>query len=114
MNDERPVIVLTTIGTADDAGKLAHDLIERRLAACVNVVDPIRSFYRWEGAVQEDGEKLLIIKTVRGRVDALREHLLRIHPYDVPEFIVVDTVDVLEKYAKWLVESCRPPHEPRL
>ena len=101
----KPVIVLTTVGASYDATPLARDLVERRLAACVNVVDGIRSIYRWQGKVEDEGEKLLIVKTVEERVAELRDELLSRHPYDVPEFIVLPIGTVEGPYREWLIES---------
>jgi periplasmic divalent cation tolerance protein len=103
-----PVIVLTTVGPDFDAGALAKALVELRLAACVNIVERIRSVYRWEGEVQDDAEQLLIIKTADARVDALREELFRRHPYDVPEFVVLAVGGTSEAYGAWVLESVNP------
>ena len=92
----KPVLVLTTVAPDFDARSLAHALVEARLAACVNI-DGIHSVYRWEGRIAHDPEQLLVIKTVDARVDALREELFRLHPYDVPEFVVVQA-DTSEAY----------------
>lgn len=101
----KPVVVLTTVGADFDSRALAETLIEQRLAACVNIIDRVRSVYRWEGHVTEDGEQLLLIKTVDDRVDALREELLRRHPYTVPEFVVLPIADISDSYGAWLIES---------
>ncbi len=101
-----PVVVLTTVVASFDVRPLALHLIENRLAACVNVVDGVRSFYRWKGAVEEDGEKLLIIKTTDERLSALREALLVNHPYEVPEFVVLPITGISEPYRQWLVGAC--------
>jgi periplasmic divalent cation tolerance protein len=98
------VIVLTTTGADFDAQALAQSLVEARLAACVNIIDRVQSVYRWEGRVQNDAEQLLVIKTSAERVDALREALLRQHPYDVPEFVVLE-VSTSEAYGAWLLDS---------
>jgi periplasmic divalent cation tolerance protein len=79
-----PVLVLTTVGASFDARALARTLVEAKLAACVNIIDRVQSVYRWQGKVEEDAEQLLIIKTADARVEALREELFRLHPYDVP------------------------------
>jgi periplasmic divalent cation tolerance protein len=100
-----PVIVLTTVGTSFDVGPLALHLVNARLAACVNVVEKIGSFYRWKGAVEEDREQLLIIKTVEEKVDALRDALLARHPYEVPEFVVIRIDSLSDAYRAWLFES---------
>ncbi|HUO84855.1 MAG TPA: divalent-cation tolerance protein CutA, partial [Thermoanaerobaculia bacterium] len=107
MVDQMPVIVLTTIGSVHDAGKIAHELVDQRLAACVNIVDQVRSLFRWEGTVSEEGEKLLVIKTLPERLDALRTRLFEIHPYEVPEFLVIGAEGVSDAYGRWLRESCR-------
>jgi len=101
-----PVVVLTTVGPDFDAAMLARALVEQRLAACVNIVERIRSIYRWEGNVSDDAEQLLIIKTTDERVDALREELLRRHPYAVPEFVVLP-VTTSDAYGAWLLECVR-------
>lgn len=100
-----PVIVLTTVGADFDTAMLARALVEQRLAACVNIVERIRSIYRWEGNVSDDAEQLLIIKTTDERVDALREELLRRHPYAVPEFVVLPIAGTSEAYGAWVLES---------
>jgi periplasmic divalent cation tolerance protein len=100
-----PVLVLSTVGASYDAAPLARDLVERRLVACVNVVEGIRSIYRWQGKVEDEGEKLLIMKTVEERVPELREILLSRHPYDVPEFIVLPIDAVEGPYRDWLIEA---------
>ena len=100
-----PVIVLTTVNTAFDVAALARELVEQRLAACVNVIPRIESFYRWQGRVETDAEQLLLIKTTDERVDALRAALVARHPYEVPEFVVVKPESVAEPYRAWLVES---------
>ena len=101
----KPVLVLTTVGRDFDARALAKALVDTRLAACVNILDGVHSIYRWEGRVTSDDEQLLVIKTADTRVDALREALLDLHPYDVPEFVVVAVESTSEAYGKWLLGS---------
>src|SRR5215203_6076909 len=80
------VIVLTTLPVEGDVEKLASQLVEERLAACVNVLPAMRSVYRWKHAVERADERQLVIKTTRARVPALESRLRTLHPYDVPEF----------------------------
>lgn len=104
----KPVIALTTVGAAFDAAPLAKALVEARLAACVNVIPALRSIYRWQGRVEDDSEQLLLIKTTDERVDELRERLLAMHPYDVPEFVVIAVQEVASAYGEWLVGAVDP------
>lgn len=102
-----PVIVLTTVGADFDAASLARNLVESRVAACVNIVPRIRSIYRWRGKVEDDGEQFLVIKTMSDRIDALRDALFAAHPYEVPEFVVI-TIDRIEgPYRDWLADAVR-------
>ncbi len=100
-----PVIVLSTVGSSFDVAPLARDLVERRLAACVNVVEKIRSIYRWKDSIEEEMEQLLIIKTIEEKVDALREALFAAHPYEVPEFVVLRIDHLSDAYRVWLIGS---------
>ena len=98
-------IVLTTLPDADIAGRLAHELVEARLAACVNVLSPCRSIYRWQDDLQEDGEIPLIIKTTAERYPALETFLRERHPYQIPEILAVDVSDGLSDYLRWAVAA---------
>lgn len=100
-----PVIVLTTVGADFDARSLARALIDQRLAACVNIVPSVTSVYRWQGRIEEEGEQLLVIKTVDDSVHDLREALFARHPYEVPELIVLPVTATSEAYGVWLLES---------
>lgn len=102
------VVVLSTVGKDEDADRLARALVERRLAACVNVVPGVRSIYRWQGRVEEDEERLLVIKTRRDRFDALRETLVALHPYELPEAVVIPIETGHAAYLAWLDESVTP------
>jgi periplasmic divalent cation tolerance protein len=98
-------LVLTTVGADFDARALAHELVELRVAACVNIVPAIHSVYRWEGRVADDAEQLLIIKTSGERVEELRVELFRRHPYEVPELVVLAIEQTSEAYGAWLLDS---------
>jgi periplasmic divalent cation tolerance protein len=106
-----PVIVFTTVGATFDAAALAKSLVEKQLAACVNIVPQIRSIYRWQGKVEDDSEQLLLIKTTQERVAGLRETLFARHPYEVPEFVVI-TIDSIEgPYREWLLDALQTPSD---
>ena len=98
------VVVLTTIGADADAAALARTLVEERLAACVNVLAPMSSLYRWKGQIEQEREQQLLIKTTAGRVAALEARLRALHPYEVPEFLVIQA-DGSAAYVQWLTES---------
>lgn len=99
------VVALSTVGTAADAERIARALVERRLAACVNVVPGLTSIYRWKGAIETDQELLLVIKTRPDRFEALRVALLELHPYEVPEVIAVPITAGHPPYLEWLARS---------
>ena len=84
MTDPECVLVLTTLPENADAAGLARRLVDERLAACVSVLDPMTSYYRWQGALAEDRERQLLIKTSADRVGALETRLRGLHPYEVP------------------------------
>lgn len=99
------VIVLTTLPTDADGAAFARGLVEERLAACVNLMAPMESIYRWDGNIETESERQLVIKTSRERVVALWERVRELHPYDVPEFLVVPIVDGNDAYLRWVGES---------
>ncbi len=103
--DIETVIVLTTLAADADAAALARTLVEEGLAACVNVLPPMTSVYRWEGRIQEEREQQLVIKTVAGRLPALEARLHELHPYEVPEFLVLTAAGGSEAYLRWVDES---------
>jgi periplasmic divalent cation tolerance protein len=97
----KAVVILTTVGGGFDAHSLAEELVEQRLAACVNILPQIHSVYRWQGRVEHDDEQLLLIKTAAGKVDALEEALRKLHPYETPEFVVLPIEELRGPYAQW-------------
>jgi periplasmic divalent cation tolerance protein len=103
MTDKR--LVLTTAASAEEARQLAHALVEQRLAGCVNIVSSMESIYRWEGKVETASECLLLIKTTAETFPRLRDALLRLHSYDVPECVCLAIEDGSEAYLQWLGES---------
>ena len=99
-----PLLALSTAPDETCARDLARALVERRIAGCVNWM-PVRSAYRWEGAVQEEGEVLLLIKTDRARLNELRRTLDELHPYELPELIAVPIGEGSAAYLRWLREA---------
>lgn len=97
--------MLVTAATTEDLAKLGHVVVDERLAACITVVPNVRSIYRWQGAVHDENEALGLIKTTREVLDRLRDRWKEIHPYDVPEFLVLSVSDGLQDYCAWLAES---------
>jgi periplasmic divalent cation tolerance protein len=96
------LVILVTAPGAAEAAALARALVEERLAACGNVVPGLRSIYRWEGKVQEDTEALLVLKTTRARFEALRERILALHPYQVPEVLALPVEAGSAPYLAWI------------
>ena len=99
------VLALTTAPDETTAARLAQALVERRLAACVNVVPGIRSTYRWKGEVQREDELLLLIKTTRAGIAPLKAALAEIHPYELPELVVMDVADGSPAYLEWVAAN---------
>ena len=102
------LVVLVTTPTPERAAELARALVEERLAACGNVVPGLRSIYRWEGKVQDDAEALLLLKTTRARFEALRERVLALHPYEVPEVIALPVEAGSARYLAWIASATGP------
>jgi periplasmic divalent cation tolerance protein len=101
-------VVLVTCATLEEARKIAREVVEKRLAACVNVVThAVESFYTWEGKIENGSEYLLMMKTSEERLEELQKEVLRLHSYDTPEFIVMPVVGGSQAYLTWLEESVR-------
>ena len=103
--DPNAVIVLTTLAADADAHALARALVAERLAACVNVLPVMLSVYRWQGQVEEAREQQLVIKTAPDRVPALAARLRELHPYEVPEFLVLPVSEGSDAYLRWIRDS---------
>lgn len=95
-------IVLTTAGSQAEAQKIARALVERKLAACVNIVPQVESVYRWQGKVETAAEWLLVVKTTQKRVKAVEAAIRELHSYDLPECIAVAINSGSRDYLKWL------------
>jgi len=105
------LVVFTTLPDSEVAGKLARNLVEMRLAACVNILPSSQSIYRWQDDVHIDGEVPLIIKTTTELYPALETYLRQQHPYELPEIIALEVTRGLPEYLTWVVESPQsPPH----
>lgn len=96
------LLILTTLPDPDTARQLARQLVEARLAACVNVLAPCTSVYRWQAQVQEDAETPLLIKTSADRYAAVEAFLLQHHPYELPEIVALPIVQGLAGYLDWV------------
>jgi periplasmic divalent cation tolerance protein len=97
-------LVLTTADSEELADRIARTLVERRLAACVNVVGPVNSVYRWKGEIVSDQERMLVIKTSAGRFSEVRETIREVHSYDVPEILAIAVDDGDRPYLDWLAD----------
>jgi periplasmic divalent cation tolerance protein len=98
-------IVLTTTGSQEEARKIAHALVERRLAACVNIVPQIESTYRWEGKVERSTEWLLLIKTQVDLFERVRDAVKELHSYDLPECVMLELAAGSKEYLDWITEN---------
>jgi periplasmic divalent cation tolerance protein len=100
-----PILVLSTLPDPEIAQRLGRTLVAERLIACANLVPGLLSIYRWKGEIQAEGEVLMMMKTQRSRLPALKRRLLELHPYEVPELISIDISDGLDAYCRWVVEE---------
>ncbi len=99
------MVIFCTCRDAEEARRIARDLVESRLAACVNILPPMESIYRWRGEIEAAQEVLLLIKTMRERFPALQQRIIHLHSYDTPEIIALPIADGLEKYLAWIRDS---------
>ena len=100
------VIVLTTLSASTDAAAFARVLVTDRLAACVNVLPPMTSLYRWKDAIEEDSERQLVIKTTTDRVAAIEARFRELHPYELPELLILNA-DASSEYSSWLGDAVK-------
>lgn len=100
-------VVLVSCPSAEKAAEIARVLVEERLAACATILPSVRSIYRWEGKVQEDAEALLLAKTEVRRFEDLRQRVLALHPYEVPEVLALPVEAAHRPYLDWIAESTR-------
>jgi len=100
----RAIVVVTTVGTEDEANRLARELVSRRHAACVNIVPVLRSVYRWQGKVCEDSEYLLVIKTAAEEYPAVEVGIRELHSYELPEILAFKVSDGEPGFLDWITE----------
>jgi len=98
-------VVFVTTPDVVVAERIGRTVVDENLAACANILPGIRSIYRWEGAIEDTAEVLLLVKTTAARVEALRARVIELHPYDVPEFLAVDASSAHAPYVDWMREN---------
>lgn len=103
------IVVLSACESPEEAAAVARHLVEGRLAACVNIVPGARSIYRWKNEIEDAAECLLVIKTRRDLLDALRAEIEKKHSYEVPEVVALQVVDGSPNYLAWLDRELKPP-----
>jgi periplasmic divalent cation tolerance protein len=103
MTDAR--IVLTTVALHETAIAMARTLVQERLAACVNISPGVESIYWWQGRIEQTLEYVLMIKTTAAKIEALRERMMKLHPYELPEFVILPIEGGSEAYLQWIGES---------
>lgn len=101
----RAIVVVTTVGTEEQAYEIAREIVARRQAACVNIVPGIRSIYRWKGKICKDGELLLIIKTLEGEFEAVSSTIRELHSYELPEILAFDVGRGEPRFLEWIAAS---------
>ena len=99
------IVVFVTCGSEEEALKIANSLVEERLAACVNLVSPVRSIYRWKGKIWDEKEWILIVKTRKERFEELERKVKSLHSYSVPEIISLPILEGSSSYLNWLEEN---------
>jgi len=104
-------VVLVTCGSIAEARKIGRNVVEKKLAACANIVPGVESIYRWKGKVERAREVLVVIKTTANRLPELEREVKRLHSYDVPEFIVLPIIAGSRKYLAWLQGSTTPANK---
>jgi periplasmic divalent cation tolerance protein len=105
LTESEPIVVLMTAASSEEASRIAEMLVDRRLAACVQILPEIQSIYFWKGGVQREPEVLLVAKTTRTNFTALEREVCAIHSYETPEIVALPIVAGSEAYLKWLMSS---------
>ena len=104
---ENPLLVLVTVPSHSEGERIGRKLVETKLAACVNIIPHLYSIFFWQGKIVEEGEFLMLIKTMPDRMEELIKKIKKIHSYDVPEIIALPVVSGSSDYIKWVIESTR-------
>ncbi len=96
------IVIVTSVGTEDQANLIARELVARRQAACVNILPGVRSVYRWQGKICQDGEWLLVIKSLKSEFEAVSETILELHDYELPEILAFRVAHVDHRFLEWI------------
>lgn len=104
------IVVLSACASVEEANRIATELVEKRLAACVNMMSGVRSVYRWKNEVEESQEVLLVIKTSRALFESVASQIEKMHSYEVPEVIALPVVDGAEQYLEWMARELAEEH----
>jgi len=111
MNDlEALTIILTSVGTEQQAVEISEELIDRHLATCVNIIPCLRSIYRWKGKVCEDSEYLLLVKTPKRKFEAVSEAIRAFHSYELPEILAIPVENAEQTFHQWVLRMVEPAH----
>ena len=102
----KAVAIVTTVGSEEEANRIAGEIVGRRQAACVNILTGVRSVYRWKGRICRDSEYLLIVKTLASEFEAVRETIHELHSYELPEILAFSIAEGDPRFLEWIAESC--------
>jgi periplasmic divalent cation tolerance protein len=108
----KPILVLTNVPDTDVARTIGRELVESRLAACVNYLPQVTSIYRWQNAIEEATEITLLVKTVQERYAEVQAMITRLHPYDLPEIIALTIEHGSPAYLKWIEQETKANETP--
>lgn len=113
MSDLEPLtLILTSVGTQQQAVEISEELVERRLATCVNIIPCLRSIYRWKGKICEDSEYLLLIKSPKRLFEAVVEDIRNLHSYELPEILCLPVEQTEAAFHHWVLTMVRQPSTP--
>jgi len=101
------IVIYITTGSVNEAEKIGRALVEEKLAACSNIISPIRSIYRWQGKICDDKEALMVLKTRKKHFEQIVKRVETLHSYDVPEIIAIPIIEGSSKYLSWINEETK-------